>query len=1177
MQRREFLKIAGLTVVFSSAFMTIALKDKSIKELFKPVLIFDQTKCIGCKTCMAACQLEHSLEPETNLFNIFEQEFGKYPEVKLLFHQENICKECFHHPCITSCSYDAISVKKEGIVYIDKQKCNEECAESQKCAQACPYNAITFNKKQEPVKCDLCFERVTKRGDIPRCVAVCPSRALIFGNILKPEGELALLLKERPEVKRLLNKYLYAELNFKPVASDPYIFYKTKKPDADRIVNTVCLACNARCGLRVAVKGNRLIQVDGNPFHPYNRLGKEIPYNTSFEKSFHFSSTTCAKPQMDNDYLHNPYRITKPLKRIGPRGSGKFKPISWDELILEVSEGGHLFKDIGDNRIYPSIKDILSDDLIDPEAPELGAKRNQLVWFTGRSQSGRSHFIKRWLCSSVGSKNYISHTDICGIGFRMGNYALTDGKEVELKADFWNCKYMLIFGANLYSAIQPGVNTSGAILARRIASKDLKIVLVDPRAPKAIAHAYDWMPVKPTKDGDFALGILSVMLKNGWYDKDFLSLPSMKAAKNAKRNVYTNATHLVIVDEKSIDRGKILRVKDIKGLKGNPNIEVVIDPNNQKFVPADSIDKALLEWEGEVDGIKVKTAFSLMKESVFNYSLDFYSKESGISTDKINKTAREFWENAPYAAAFAYHGGGNYIGGTYASYSLSMLNALVGNINKEGGYLGKGKGVANWKNGLYDLQNFPSMNKPKGIKISREKAEYEKSTEFKKKGYPSKLPWFSFTKGGLSVSAISGIDQKYPYSIKILMTYFSNLIYSMPGGKRFIKTLQDHDKVPLYISIDTTINETNIYADYIVPDVTYLEGHYGFLTPHAPGCWFTAVRTPVFEPMTGKTKDGRAFCMETFLIDIARHLKLPGYGEKAIPGKDGKYYPLVKPEDYYLRGIANLAFNSKVKGATEEELEYIDKNYPIAKHKDILPEKEWKTVCNILTRGGVFKSNRNVFDENGNFIFGIPRVCIWNEKLGTSINSLTGEKFYGTIKHNPSTNYFGSLIEEIDKNFPFTIITYKSALHTQSRTIAYRQSLVYEPDFSLKINPSDANKLGIKDGDRVKINSNSNYEGVITTIKVTDLIRPGTVAYSHHFGHWQHGVSSLFIVDGEKVFMGNKNIINNDRIITDNKRSVGITPNLLTRLDEQLFNLPLVDPLGGIPDYSSTKINIEKI
>ncbi|RUM42847.1 MAG: molybdopterin oxidoreductase, partial [Desulfurobacterium sp.] len=949
------------------------------------------------------------------------------------------------------------------------------------------------------------------------------------------------------------------------------------KPEGERVVNTVCLACNARCGLRVTVKGDRLIQVDGNPYHPYNRAGKEIPYDTSVEKSFNSVATTCAKPQMDNDYLHNPYRITQPLKRVGPRGSGKFKPISWEQLIREVSEGGYLFKEIGDNRYYPGIKDVLSDDLIDPEAPELGPKRNQIVWFTGRSQGGRSHFIKRWLLNSIGSKNYIGHTDICGIGFRMGNYALTDGKEVELKADFWNCKYMLIFGANIYSALQPGVNTSGSIIARRIASKDLKIVLIDPRAPKAVAHAHDWLPVRPTKDGSLALGILRVMLENGWYDKDFLSIPSMKAAKKAKRNVYTNATHLVIVDEKHPEAGRMLRVKDVKGLKGKPDTEIVIDPETLRPVPADSARRALLEWEGEINGIKVKTAFKLMKESIFAHSLDFYSRECGIPAEKIKKIAKEFWEHAPYSAAFAYHGGGNYVGGTYASYSLSMLNVLVGNINRKGGYIGKGKGAANWQKGLYDLKSFAGARKPTGVKISREKAKYEKSTEFKKNGYPSKLPWFSFTKGGLSVSAISGIDQKYPYPIKVLITYFSNIIYSMPGGRRFIETLKDHDKVPLHISIDTTINESNIYADYIVPDVTYLEGHYGFLTPHAPGCWFTAVRTPILEPMTGRMEDGRPFCMETFLIDVARCLNLPGYGERAIPGKDGKLYPLIKPEDYYLRGIANLASNAKVKDAPEEEVEYVEGNYPVSKHKDILSEKEWRKVCTVLSRGGVFKPTDTVFDENGNFIFGISRICIWNEKLGTSRNSLTGERFWGTVKYQPSTDYFGRPMEELDRDYPFTIITHKSALHTQSRTVLYKQALIYEPDFSLKVNPEDAEKFGLKDGDRVKIYSRSYLDGLITTVKVTNLVRPGTVAYFHHFGHWQHGASPIFVVDGENVFLGGRKVVNGDRIIPDPKRGIGITPNKLTRLDEKMHNLPLVEPLGGIPDFSSTRVRIEKI
>ncbi|MEO2067906.1 MAG: 4Fe-4S dicluster domain-containing protein, partial [Desulfurobacteriaceae bacterium] len=1108
MNRRDFLKALGLTFLIGETL--------EAKEPFKPVLIFDETLCMGCKSCMAACKLEKG----KNLFWIKEKEIGR----RIFFYQEKICRECVDHPCVLVCHFGAIQVKEGGIISIDRERCTG-CGS---CAKVCPHDAITFDEENKAIKCDFCSGRVLK-GDIPRCVAVCPSGALIFGNLLNPQGRLKELLDSRPEVRKLLLKHQQAELFYKPTKRNLYSFDETKKNLGSKVVNTVCLACNARCGLRVFVKDNQIVRVDGNPYHPYNRAGKEIPYDTPLFESFKEVGTTCAKPQMDVEYLFNPYRIIKPLKRIGPRGSGKFRPISWEQLIREVCEGGKLFKEIGDERNYPGIKDVLSDEPINKEAPELGPKRNQLVWFTGRSQGGRSHFIKRWLFKAIGSKNYIGHTDICGIGFRMGNYAFTDGKEVELKADFWNCKYMLIFGANIYSALQPGVNTSGSIIARRIASKDLKIVIVDPRAPKAIVHAHDWLPVKPTKDGALALGILRVMLENGWFDEDFLSIPSMKAAKKRNRNVYTNATHLVVVDEKRKDFGKFLKV-DGK--------EVVIDSKTLKALPFDEVDVGVLEWEGEVNGVKVKTAFKLMKESVFEHSLDFYAKESGISVEKIKKVAKEFWEHAPKAAAFAYHGGGNYVGGTYASYAIAMLNALVGNVNRIGGYLGKGKGVASWQKGIYDLKSFPNSKKPKGVKISREKARYEDLTEFKNKGYPSKLPWFSFTKGGLSVSAISGIDQKYPYPIKILITYFSNIVYSMPGGIRFIETLKDHDKVPLHISIDTTINETNIYADYIVPDITYLEGHYGFLTPHAPGCHFTAVRTPVLEPLVDKTSDGRPMCMETFLIDVARYLNLPGYGKRAIPSKNGKLYPLVKPEDYYLRGISNLAFNSKVKDAPYEEIRFVEENYPVAKHKSILSEKEWRKVCTILVRGGVFKPSKEVFDEYGNFIFGVPKVYIWNEKLATSKNSLTGERFWGTIRYQSSTDYFGRNIEDLDRDYPFAIITYKSALHTQSRTICYESALEFDKDFYLKINPVDAEKLGLKEGDKVRIYSPSFEKGLITKVKITNLVREGVVAYSHHFGHWQHGSGDLSILDGERVFLGKEKALKPNR-----KRRVGILPN----------------------------------
>jgi anaerobic selenocysteine-containing dehydrogenase len=662
-------------------------------------------------------------------------------------------------------------------------------------------------------------------------------------------------------------------------------------------------------------------------------------------------------------------------------------------------------------------------------------------------------------------------------------------------------------------------------------------------------------------------------LENGWYDKKFLSLPSMKAAKQMNRNVFTNSTHLVITEGKN--KGKILRIKDTK-LSGKPNDAVVINPLTKKPTAAENINEALLEWEGVIDGKKVKTAFKLMKESVFEHDLDFYSKECGIPKEEIFKTAKEFWENAPYSVAFGYHGGGNYMGGTYASLAYALLNAMVGNVNKKGGYLNKGKGVAKWEEGLYDLKNFPGKHKAKGVKISREKAKYEESTEFKKHGYPSKLPWFEFTKGGLSMSAISGIDQKYPYPIKVLITYFSDFVYSMPGGIRFAQTLKDKDKVPLFISIDHTINETNIYADYIVPDVTYLEGQYGFLTPHAPGGWFTGVRTPVFEPLTGKTKDGRHFNMEEFLIDVAKYLKLPGYGDNAIRGKDSKTYPLNRAEDYYLRAISNLAHNAKVKEADDNEIKEVEENYPVAKFKNILSKKEWKKVCYVLARGGIFKKEKEVFDKHGNFKFGIPHICIWNEKMATSKNTLSGKTFWGTVKHQVSTDYFGESIDKLDKDFKFYVITYKSALQTQSRSICHRQALVYEPDFTLKINPKDAVKLNLKDGDKVRVYSKSNKEGLITTIKITDLVGEGSVAYSYHFGHWQHGASSFYVEGAKEAFLG-KNIIKGNTVKADKKRAVGILTNKLSRLDERMYNLPLVDPLGGIPDFSSTKVNIEKI
>ena len=1143
MQRRDFLKIGSFTIFLGSVRFSFANEEE-----FLPVMIFDSKRCIDCKACMAACQLEKNLPYDLLFFKMENKEIGTFPKAKLITQKTNFCVECFTKPCEKACNYDAINVKNH-VVLINEDKCNIECAKNEKsCLKACPFDAIVFDEKAK--KCDMCFDRI-KRGDIPRCVSVCPSGALIYGNLKNPTGPLKELLDNNPTVRIALMHHLATFLDKTPVYKNSFEFYEIKKPLGERIVNTVCLECNARCGLRVSVVGDKCVQVDGNPYHPYNRSYKEISYDTHVEDSFKYSANTCAKPQMNNEYVFNPYRITKPLKRAGERGSGKFEPIEWNELIKEIAYGGKIFKHLGDKTYYPGIRDILSDEYIDEKNKEFGSKRNQFVWFTGRSQGGRVNFIKRWVYNSIGSKNYMAHTDICGIGFRMGNYAFTDGKEVELKADFMNSKYMLIFGANIYSALQPGVNTSGGIIARRIANKELKIVLVDPKAPKAVKVAHKWIPITPTKDGALAMGMIQIMLKNGWYNKEFLKIASKKEAKRKNRLTYSNAAHLVIVDENHKNYGKFLRGNDI-GL--NSNDFVVYEKG---YVLAEDSSNPSLEYEGIVKGIKVKTAFKLMKNSVFEKSLEYYSKECGVSVEDMKDLAKEFWQNAPYSAAFAYHGGGNYVGGLYASYAIAMLNAIVGNVNRKGGYLGKGKGAADWKKGEYDLVNFPGMKKPSGVKISREKAKYEKTTEFKQKGYPSKLPWYEFTKGGLSVAAIEGIDAQYPYPIKILFTYFSDFIYSMPGGYRFKETLKDKKKVPLYVSLDTTINETNIYADYIIPDVTFLEGQYGFLTPHAPGGHFTAVRTPVINKLT---KDG--VDVEKFLIDLSLELNLPGFGDKVIKNNKNEYLPLKREEDYYLRGIANLALNANVKKADYKTLEYVENNYLISKHKNILSSSEWEKVATVLAKGGVFR-NDSWFDESGNYKFGFEKVHIWNERLATSKNTITGKNNFGTIKY-----------EEINlAQKGFYITSYKSALQTQSRTICLDKARFYDPDIYLKVNPLDANELGLSDGDKVEI-INANGKALKTKVKITNFVTRGCVAYSHHFGHWEHGANPLYIKNAKEVMLGN--VTKGDIVMADKKRAIGISPNLITFLSGE-YQYPLVDEVSGIPDFSSTKVQIKKI
>jgi tetrathionate reductase subunit A len=135
-----------------------------------------------------------------------------------------------------------------------------------------------------------------------------------------------------------------------------------------RYVYSSCLGCNVRCGIRVRVASYNGVEVvekiEGNPYHPYNRYVEPrhqmqrydaLDYRTPVRQSLQVGSTLCPRGLDGIHYLYDPYRVVKPLKRAGPRGSGKWKEISWEQLVKEVVEGG-VIEETGER--LPGLKEI---------------------------------------------------------------------------------------------------------------------------------------------------------------------------------------------------------------------------------------------------------------------------------------------------------------------------------------------------------------------------------------------------------------------------------------------------------------------------------------------------------------------------------------------------------------------------------------------------------------------------------------------------------------------------------------------------------------------------------------------------------------------------------------------------------------------------------------------------
>jgi len=1014
-----------------------------------------------------------------------------------------------------------------------------------------------------------------------------------------------------------------------PLGTKPYELAK-----AENILYSVCQQCNTQCGIKAKVLDGVLVKIDGNPFSPWT-MKPALPYETPVVQAAPVDGWLCPKGQAGIQTAYDPYRIRKVLKRDGKRGEGRWKTVPFEQAVAEIVDGGDHFGEgpvPGLDELWamrdPDLSKEMADDvkaiwdgkltvaefqakhkdhldlLIDPDHPDFGPKNNQVVFTWGRLKGGRNEFMRRFIQDSYGSTNAHGHTTVCQGSLYFAGKAMseqwTDGKWQKGTKAYWQgdlggAEFVIFVGSSPFEAnYGPPYRTSQ--ITDGIVSGRLRFVVVDPRLSKTAGKAWKWLPAAPGSEGALALAMTRWIIEEKRYDAAFLANANKAAAAANGESTWTNASWLVHTDGEN--EGKLVRASEVGLGKVEERLDakdkpyeydrfvvlvagkpVAVDPEDEEnAVVGDLLVKTT------VKGMKVKSAFQLLYESAAEHTLEEWAQIAGIDVSDIVEVAREFTSHGKKAVADIHRGVSQHTNGYSNVIAWNTLNALVGNYDWKGGMSRAatysitadkdGEPIDGMPFFLTDMH--PAKLKQFGVSSIRHETTYEKTTIFA--DYPAKRPWYPLS-SDVYQEIIPSIADAYPYPVKALFLYMGTPVYALPGGHKNIEILSDPKRLPLFVANDIVVGESSMYADYVFPDLTYLErwefagSHPNIVEKVQP------IRQPVIAPLTDNVTvfgEEQPLSFESMLLGLAEKMKLPGFGPDGL--EEGR--PLSRPEDLYLMMAANVAAGDKenpVEPASNEEIDlfvttrrHLPKTvFDADRYRGIVGDDWWARTVTVLARGGRFDAEGYDGDRLKN-PYG-KQLNVYQEKTAKAVNAMTGEHYPGVAVYVPAAR--SSLGEDInDVGFPLRLITFREIVHTKSRTAANYWLLALLPENSLILNSRDARELGYADGDWARLTSATNPDGtwpigngrtwpMVGKIKVVEGMRPGVVAFSLGHGHWAYGASDI-VIDG-------------DTVKSDRRRAAGFHGNAAMRLDPHLKNTCLADLTGGSAVFYDTSVKLE--
>ena len=615
-------------------------------------------------------------------------------------------------------------------------------------------------------------------------------------------------------------------------------------PPGREIRKTTCYMCACRCGIDVHLKdgpsGKEVAYIEGNRDHPVNK------------------GVLCAKGAAGIMQHRSAARLRAPLRRVGPRGEGRFEEITWDEALEEL-----------DTRLGGIRR-------TDPR---------KLAFFTGRDQS--QSFTGFW-AQQFGTPNYAAHGGFCSVNMAAAGIYTMGGAFWEFSSPDWErAELFLLFGTAEDHDSNPIKMGLGRLKARGV-----PVVAINPIRTGYNAVADRWLGITPGTDGLLVLSLIHCLLKAGKVDLDYLSR-------------WTNAPCLVDENPKSDMPGLLLRGDDGKPL--------VIDRASRKAMPFDA-QGVRPDLSGRIRraGITHRTVFQILADRYLSdeFAPERIAPQTGLEADQIHRLAADLAHAAfdkSYEAAqtwtdfrgethktvtarpvsvHAMRGISAHSNGFQTARAIHLLQILLGAVECPGGMRFKppypkpahahprpcAKAAADTP------LDGPHLGFPMGPEDLLVDADNRPLRLDKAFSWENPL-----SVHGLMHMVISNAYAGDPYPIDTLFLYMANMAWnSSMNTSGVMGMLADADEdgnyvIPYVVVADAYSSETVAYADLVLPDTTYLE-RYDCISLldrpiSEPDHAADAIRYPVVQP----DRDVRAF--QSVLVDLANRLKLPGFTE----------------------------------------------------------------------------------------------------------------------------------------------------------------------------------------------------------------------------------------------------------------------------------------------------------